>query len=372
VASAPEKEKRMSLSLASFIAFLAISALFYARLSRPRLPPGHDKVPALPRIDIVIPARNEAETICGLLESLKNQAGADFSVFVVDDGSDDGTGERASGAGATVRRVERLPEGWTGKNYACHIGAQAGNSPLILFLDADTRLEPGAVRSIAALHGQYGGALSFLPRCETETAFQACALFFNLAVFQSIRTTRTESGNSVGAFGPCMIVSRADYLAAGGHEADPACIVDDLSLASRIGKLGKPVNCFPGSGMISYRMYRSLSGMTMGFAKNLFSGISRVRRISAFLAVAWITCLLDSFVGLFRGADPLPLVVRAVFVLIDSVILRALLGKIGKARLSSVSLTPFMPLYFIIVFLISSFDTLILRKIRWKGRTFTP
>ena len=79
-----------------------------------------------PAVAVVVPARNEADVLPRTLPTLLGQEyrGA-FHVFLVDDGSEDGTAgvalEAASATGGgrlTVVTAEPRPEGWTGKVWA--------------------------------------------------------------------------------------------------------------------------------------------------------------------------------------------------------------------------------------------------------------
>jgi cellulose synthase/poly-beta-1,6-N-acetylglucosamine synthase-like glycosyltransferase len=88
-----------------------------------------DISPALParppRVSVVIAARDEAGGIEAALESLLAQNYPDYEVIVVDDRSGDATPailarKTARNARLTMLRVDELPAGWLGKNYALH------------------------------------------------------------------------------------------------------------------------------------------------------------------------------------------------------------------------------------------------------------
>src|SRR5258708_12200541 len=107
-----------------------------------------------PKVTIVVPARNEQRNIRECVNSLLAQDYPHFSVIVVDDASEDATADillemqhtHPNGARLEVVRVERLPEGWAGKPHALHTGAGMADGDGLLFTDADTRHEPGALR----------------------------------------------------------------------------------------------------------------------------------------------------------------------------------------------------------------------------------
>jgi glycosyltransferase involved in cell wall biosynthesis len=92
-----------------------------------------------PRIAAVIPALDEAQSIARVVEGLRAQALlASGEVIVVDNGSTDGTGEIARGAGARVVREERR-----GYGYACLAGVLAADgAEVIVLLDGDAADDP--------------------------------------------------------------------------------------------------------------------------------------------------------------------------------------------------------------------------------------
>ena len=84
-----------------------------------------------PRVAVVIPARNEAETVADVVAAAQEARLVD-EVIVVDNGSSDGTASVAAGKGARVV-TEPLP----GKGEAMHAGVTATDAEVIVFLDAD-------------------------------------------------------------------------------------------------------------------------------------------------------------------------------------------------------------------------------------------
>ena len=84
-------------------------------------------------VAVVIPARNEADTLASVLEATLVHDELIDELIVVDDHSEDATSSEALTHGAKV--VEHL--GPTGKGAAMAAGVAASSSELIVFLDAD-------------------------------------------------------------------------------------------------------------------------------------------------------------------------------------------------------------------------------------------
>src|SRR5947208_49212 len=76
-------------------------------------------------VSVVIPARDEEATLPTLLASLRRLVVHVADIVVVDDGSQDATASVARSAGAVVVPAAAPPPGWTGKAWACHVGARA-------------------------------------------------------------------------------------------------------------------------------------------------------------------------------------------------------------------------------------------------------
>ena len=113
--------------------------------------------PSWPSIAIVVPARNEATYLPRTLPALLAQdyPGA-WQIVVVDDRSEDGTGELARELGRGTGRLAvvagaALPEGWAGKVWALEQGARSASAARYLLLtDADIRHAPGSLSRLVA------------------------------------------------------------------------------------------------------------------------------------------------------------------------------------------------------------------------------
>ena len=106
----------------------------------------------LPEVDlgditVLIPARNEAETIKATLPALTAQ-GRGLNIILIDDQSSDGTGQVARKAvdeNLLIIKGKSLPSGWTGKLWALEQGRSHIRTPFTLLLDADIEPLPGII-----------------------------------------------------------------------------------------------------------------------------------------------------------------------------------------------------------------------------------
>jgi glycosyltransferase involved in cell wall biosynthesis len=91
--------------------------------------------PRMPVVSVIVPARNATETITRTLKAVGAQDFADeFEVIVVDNGSDDDTGEVASAALPEARLIRKEPGG---VGSARNLGVEIARSARIAFVDAD-------------------------------------------------------------------------------------------------------------------------------------------------------------------------------------------------------------------------------------------
>ncbi|MEY2420143.1 MAG: 4,4-diaponeurosporenoate glycosyltransferase [Acidimicrobiaceae bacterium] len=254
-----------------------------------------------------------------------------------------------------------LPEGWTGKAWACATGARVSTADTLLFLDADVTVEPGGLDRV--LGAQAGGLLSVQPFHVTVRPHERLSLFFNLVAMMGTDafTPLGQRLRSSGAFGPCLVTRRDDYEAIGGHAAVKTAVLDDVELAHRYLSSGRPVVCLGGRGSLSFRMYPDGLGQLIdGWSKNIASGAGKTRVLTLLLVVAWLSvCIQAPWLGW-------PVYATVVLQLAWMV------RRIGRFGIATVLLFPVPLAAFLAVFVRSAFLTIVRRRVTWKGREIRP
>ena len=97
----------------------------------------------VPRVAVLLPAYNAADTLPAAIASVQAQTEADWELLVVDDGSTDGTGEAIAAAARADRRVRALRhDSNRGIVAALTTGLAAAAAPLVARLDADDLCQP--------------------------------------------------------------------------------------------------------------------------------------------------------------------------------------------------------------------------------------
>jgi 4,4'-diaponeurosporenoate glycosyltransferase len=161
---------------------------------------------------------------------------------------------------------------------------------LLVFVDADVVLQPGALDRLDAEQAERGGLVSVQPYHEALRPYEKLSLFPNLlALMGSIACTPLGLRlRPAAAFGPVLAIDRAVYDAVGGHGAVRGEVAEDLALA----RLVDHVTVAGGRGTASFRMYpEGPSSLVEGWTKNLAAGTASTPRWAMVLAVAWVASL---------------------------------------------------------------------------------
>jgi len=324
-------------------------------------------------VTIVIPARNEADSLPHLLQSLAEQDLEVAQVVVVDDGSDDGTGDLARAMGATVIDAEPLPEGWTGKSWACKQGADIATGSTLVFLDADVRVLPGGLAAVLDEHARRGGLVSVQPYHRMRRPYERLSAVFNITAVMGVgMASPGRDGRADGAFGPCLVCSAADYRAVGGHHAVRDDILEDLALGRVFARHGFSVHGLGGRGAIEFRMYPAgLAQLVEGWSKNMASGSATISRVRMLATVAWVSAAVGSAaevvqwtLGTGAATTSDVWVGYGLFAAQFAVMLRQL----GNFGWWPVVVYPVPLLAFVTVFFNSLWLTVVRRQVRWRGR----
>jgi len=246
----------------------------------------------LPRVSVLVPARNEERAIGRLCRSLLESRGVEIEVVVLDDASTDGTAGVVAGLAADDPRVRlvsgaALPAGWCGKQHACWQLAAAARHDLWVFCDVDVSPAADALaRSVALLEGGGADLISGFPRQESAAVLDWLLLplihFVLLGFLPLARSRETNAPGMAAGCGQWFVTRRAAYLQAGGHAAIKASLHDGVKLPRAYRRAGLVSDIFDAGDIVSCRMYDSSAAVWRGLAKNATEGIGSPATILPF------------------------------------------------------------------------------------------
>jgi len=321
---------------------------------------------------VVIPARDEGRSLPILLASLRDELGPGDEVIVVDDDSGDDTAAVGLANGATVLTAPPLADGWTGKNAACWTGAGAATNDVLVFLDADTRFEPGGFDRVRRAHDERGGLLSVQPFHDVPRPYEQLSAYFNVIAMMGIDafTPRGDRRPPTGAFGPVLVTTREDYEAVGGHRAVAGEVLDDMALARAYVAADRPVTCLAGQGTVRFRMYpKGLGQLVEGWTKNFAGGAADTRKLTLLLVAAWVSLGIQATYWVVAAPwRSTSLVLVAGLYLAVAAQLWWMLRRIGSFSPATAALFPIPLVAFVAVFVRSVVSIHVRHRVTWKGR----
>ena len=244
--------------------------------------PRPDSCPLPERVSLLIPARNEEAHIERTVRSALGQEGVeDLEVIVLDDGSTDRTAEiLASICDSRLTVItggsEPLPAGWLGKPWACARLAERATGSILVFVDADVRLEPWAVRSSASeLRSGSFALLAPYPRQIAETwlerLVQPLVTWSWAATMPLGWAERSHRPSLSAANGQLLIFDAAAYRSIGGHACVRGAVVEDVALMRALKIAGHLTATVDGSSLADCRMYDGAAQVAAGYGKSLWS-----------------------------------------------------------------------------------------------------
>jgi len=365
-----------------FVALLSLLIWIYLVLahgrfwsSKPELLPAAPS--ELPDVDIVIPARDEAETIEPVIASLLAQDyKGRFRVFLVDDNSTDGTATKAGTApNLTVITGQPKPEGWSGKLWALSQGIAASNAPVLLFADADIVHDPRHLSALVAKLQQPLDMVSEMVRLNSvslaEHALVPAFVYFFQMLYPFARVNDPRSAVAAAA-GGTVLIRRTALERIGGIAAIRNALIDDVTLAKAVkgsaGEAGAGIYLGHSGLATSIRPYPHWRDLWQMIARTAFTQL----RYSALLllltlvglALVWLvpvgTMLFDR--GLAQAAG------LAAFLLAGLSYLPTL-TRYRQSPLWALAL-PVIALFYMAATLGSALNYWLGRGARWKNRAY--
>jgi glycosyltransferase involved in cell wall biosynthesis len=265
-----------------------------------------------PALSIVIPARNEAHNIEAAVRSaLAARWPGRLEVVVVDDRSEDGTGEILARLAAEDPRLKVVagadpPAGWLGKPHALHLAQRHATGDWLLFVDADVRLAlDGPARLIGRASAQGAQMASGLGRLTVESFWERVVqtrIGAIIAGGNPIAKVNDPEREEVLANGQCLLFTRAAYDAMGGHEAIKGSVLDDVDFAKKAKADKVPYRLYFAPDVFECRMYTGLGEIWNGWTKNLFPALKYSLVVTALVTLLLFATSLLPFVLLLKNA----------------------------------------------------------------------
>ena len=315
-----------------------------------------------PTVSILVPARNEAGTLPTTLPPLLAQGATE--VLVLDDGSTDETAQVARSCGARVISGEDLPDGWSGKSWACHQLARQASGEILIFTDADVRWNPGALAAVLEnQRHQRADLLTLWPRQVNRAGQRLLTPMVDAAMLGHFPVAALDLplGAAAAANGQVMAFTAAAYHRSGGHERIKHDLLDDIALSREVKQSGGRVRIALGGDAISVTMYDSYAASIEGLAKStlgLHSGSRLLLAASAlwFHAIYTLPWLLPTSPGI---------ALIRIATVTDRAAVNLLTGRRSPADLAEGLLGPLTPLL-----ALQAYWRALRRTVTWRGRSY--
>jgi len=256
-------------------------------------------------ITVLIPARNEAETIKATLPALTAQ-GRGLNIILIDDKSSDGTGQvarKAMDENLLIIKGESLPSGWTGKLWALEQGRGHIKTPFTLLLDADIEPLPGIIGELKrAMQERDVQLISLMAELRMETFWERLlmpAFIYFFKLLYPFRLSNTGTSRVAAAAGGCILLETRLLHEIGGFDSLRGELIDDCALARRIKTLGDKTWIGLTHSVRSIRPYEKLRTIWEMVARTAFTQLHYSGLVLALCTAVMVLSFVVPVLGLF-------------------------------------------------------------------------
>ncbi|MFI7500930.1 glycosyltransferase [Streptomyces sp. NPDC049687] len=340
-----------------------------------------------PSVCVVVPARDEAAVLSASLPSLLAQ---DYpgrvEVFLVDDGSSDGTGElarelarRHGGPTLTVDSPGEPPAGWTGKLWAVRHGialARAREPEYLLLTDADIAHAPGSLRELVAAAGTGDfDVVSQMARLRVESRWERLvvpAFVYFFAQLYPFRRIGRRGARTAAAAGGCVLLRAEAAERARIPDAIRHAVIDDVALARAVKGAGGHVWLGLADRVDSVRPYPRLHDLWRMVSRSAYAQLRHNPLLLAGtvlgLALVYLVPPLALLTGLAVGGTA-----TAVFGGLAWTVMTGTYVPMLRYYRQPLWLAPLLP-FTAFLYLLMTVDSAVQhyrgRGAAWKGRTY--
>ncbi|GAA1068805.1 glycosyltransferase [Streptomyces asiaticus] len=367
-----------------------------------------------PSVAVVVPARDESAVLPASLPSLLAQ---DYpgpaEIFLIDDGSSDGTGKLAreladehGGLPLTVDSPGEPGPGWTGKLWAVRHGMALATTRLaadrgdadgadrkdadgrdadrkddggvdyLLLTDADIAHEPDSLRELVRAAETNGlDLVSQMARLRVVTYWERLivpAFVYFFAQLYPFRWVNRSRGRTAAAAGGCVLLRREAAERAGVPEAIRQAVIDDVALARTVKRSGGRIWLGLADRVDSVRPYPRLGELWRMVSRSAYTQLRHnpllLLLTVAGLAVVYLVPPAAVVAGVLTGRPaPLTLGAAAWALMAGSYI------PMLRYYRQTLWLAPLLPLT-ALLYLLMTVDSAVRHHLgqgaAWKGRTY--
>ncbi|MFC4504439.1 MULTISPECIES: glycosyltransferase [Streptomyces] len=373
-----------AVSLAAWLWLLLCQGFFWR--TDVRLPPRTEPA-EWPSVCVVVPARDEAAVLPSSLPSLLAQ---DYpgraEVFLVDDGSSDGTGElarelalRHGGLPLTVDAPGEPAAGWTGKLWAVRHGitlARAREPEFLLLTDADIAHAPDSLRELVAA-ARTGGfdMVSQMARLRVESLWERLvvpAFVYFFAQLYPFRRIGRPGARTTAAAGGCVLLRTETAVRARIPDAVRHAVIDDVALARAVRGAGGHIWLGLAERVDSVRPYPGLHDLWRMVSRSAYAQLRHNPLLLAGtvlgLALVYLVPPLALFVGLTAGGTATAVLGGLAWLVMTGTYV-PMLRYYGQP-LWLAPLLPFTAFLYLLMTVDSAVQHYRGRGAAWKGRTY--
>ncbi len=333
-----------------------------------------------PFVSVMIPARNESAVIGDTVRGWLSQTYPHYEVIVLDDHSTDNTAQIARDASGDNPRVPilagaPLPDGWMGKNWACHQMAQVAKGEIFLFTDADVHWSPeGLSALIADMTARRADLYSVWSTQETVTWTERLCVPLMAMVILGYLPLIGVHYIPLGAFGAangqCMAWRKNAYNQIGGHNRVRGNVLEDVTLARMVKSAKMRLRMGDGAGLVTCRMYQNWREVKNGYAKNILAGYGSPFALMLGTIFHWLIFIVPPIamiVALVTGENAL---MPALLTLLG-IIIRAVSASFSRQRIFDAVFMPVSALLMTRIALQALYWHYTQGGPTWKGRVVT-
>ncbi len=286
------------------LVMFAMNTWLYRRLPMVALVGSENHQTGDAKVSLLIPARNEEAGIAPCVQAAQASVGVELEIVIMDDQSTDATARIVRQLADEDARVHLLsapplPAGWCGKQHACYQLAQAARHEIMVWIDADVRLQPDALARLAqTMQKQPRTALlSGVPGQITGSFLEHLLIplihVVLLGYLPMFMMKRSSKPNFSAGCGQLFVARRSAYLQCGGH-SDPlvrGSLHDGVKLPRAFRQHGLHTDLCDATDLAGCRMYQGAAQTWKGLAKNATEGMA-----SAAAIVPWSLLLIGGHV----------------------------------------------------------------------------